>query len=132
MSTAAETTAPTTEPATPTPPGPPRRRSRRTREAPGARGSTPLRMIAGAIVAIVFLLPYLVMLVGSFKSRPEILRIPPTYLPEEWLPEYYVFMLSAPETPLPANLSSTLVIAGCSTLLTLAVATPAAYYTARF
>ena len=53
MSTAAETTAPTTEPATPTPPGPPRRRSRRTREAPGARGSTPLRMIAGAMTRLV-------------------------------------------------------------------------------
>ncbi len=132
MSTVADTTAPAGAPDSPTARRMSRRRARRVREAPGARGSIPLRMVAGAVVALVFLLPYAVMLVGSFKSRPEILRVPPTYLPEEWHPDNYVSMWSTPETPLPDNLTSTLVIAGCATLLTLAVATPAAYYTARF
>ncbi|MDO5494838.1 MAG: carbohydrate ABC transporter permease [bacterium] len=91
-----------------------------------------MRMVGGALIAIFFLLPYTVMLLGSFKSRPEILRIPPTYLPSEWHPENYVTMWSTPETPLPANLTSTLVIAVAATLLTLLVAMPAAYYTARF
>ncbi|EIE98795.1 carbohydrate ABC transporter permease [Saccharomonospora glauca] len=128
MSTVADTPAPAPAPEAPAP----RRRARRVREAPGERGSIPLRVVAGAVVALIFLLPYLVMLLGSFKSRPEILRIPPTYLPQEWHPDNYVSMWSTPETPLPDNLVSTLVIAGCATLLTLAVATPAAYYTARF
>ncbi|WP_024874197.1 carbohydrate ABC transporter permease [Saccharomonospora piscinae] len=132
------TTAGTDDRATATAPAPAdppsrRRRSRRPQlEPPGARGSLPLRVVGGIVVALVFLLPYLVMLVGSFKSRPEILRIPPSYLPEQWLPDNYATMWSTPETPLPDNLTSTLVIAGCATLLTLAVATPAAYYTARF
>jgi multiple sugar transport system permease protein len=42
-----------------------------------------------------------------------------------------VTLWSTPETPLPLNLISTLVISVCATLLVLAVATPAAYYTAR-
>ncbi len=85
----------------------------------------------GAVVAVVFFVPYLVMLVGSFKSRPEVLRVPATYLPEEWHPENYLDMWSTPETPLPFNLVSTIVITVCATLLVLAVAVPAAYYTAR-
>ena len=85
----------------------------------------------GVVVAVVFFVPYLVMLVGSFKSRKEVLRIPATYLPEEWHPENYLDMWSTPETPLPFNLVSTIVITVCATLLVLAVAVPAAYYTAR-
>lgn len=41
-------------------------------------------------------------------------------------------MWSTPETPLPFNTISTVVIAVSATLLVLLVATPAAYYTARF
>ncbi|MFI1917306.1 carbohydrate ABC transporter permease [Nocardia sp. NPDC020380] len=85
----------------------------------------------GVVLAAIFLIPYLVMLLGSFKSRSEILRIPPTYLPEHWQPSNYVTVWNTPETPLPFNLVSTLVISGCATLLVLIVAVPAAYYTAR-
>ncbi|WP_116949822.1 carbohydrate ABC transporter permease [Jiangella endophytica] len=87
--------------------------------------------VAGALIALVFVLPYLIMLIGSFKSRSGILRVPPTYLPDEWLPSNYVDMWSTPETPLPYNLVSTIVISVCATLLVLVVAAPAAYYTAR-
>lgn len=87
--------------------------------------------LAGLVVALVFLLPYVVMVIGSFKSRAEILGVPPTYLPTEWHPENYVNMWSTPETPLPYNVVSTIVISVCATLLVLVVAMPAAYYTAR-
>ncbi|TDD67777.1 carbohydrate ABC transporter permease [Jiangella aurantiaca] len=87
--------------------------------------------VAGAVIALVFVLPYLIMLIGSFKSRAEILQVPPTYLPQEWLPSNYVDMWSTPETPLPYNLVSTIVISVCATLVVLAAAAPAAYYTAR-
>jgi multiple sugar transport system permease protein len=110
------------------------RRPRRTAQRPGARRSRrPLLLsCAGAVVALVFLLPYLVMLVGSFKSRAEILRVPATYLPQEWHPGNYLSMWSTPETPLPYNLVSTLVISLCATALVLLVALPAAFYTARY
>ena len=70
----------------------------------------------GTVLAVVFLVPYLVMLVGSFKSRSEVLRIPATYLPDEWLPGNYVDMWSTPETPLPYNLVSTIAITSFATL----------------
>ena len=98
-----------------------------------SRSRTPrwVLSLAGAVVALVFLLPYVVMVIGSFKTRSEILGVPPTYLPTQWQPQNYLTMWSTPETPLPYNVVSTLVIAVCATLLTLAVAMPAAYYTAR-
>ena len=90
-----------------------------------------LLSLAGLVVALFFLFPYLIMVIGAFKSRAEILRVPPTYLPEEWHPENFLNMWSTPETPLPHNMVSTIVISVSATLLVLVVAMPAAYYTAR-
>jgi len=90
------------------------------------------RMVAGLVVLIVFVAPYLLMFVSSLKSKSEILQVPPTFLPTEWHPENYFTMWSTPETPLVQNLISTIVIAVFATLLVLAVSLPAAYYTARF
>ncbi|MEV6339934.1 carbohydrate ABC transporter permease [Nocardia vinacea] len=85
----------------------------------------------GVVLAVIFLTPFVVMVLGSLKSRAEILRIPPTYLPETWHPDNYATMWDTPETPLPYNLVSTIIISVCATLLVLVVAIPAAYYTAR-
>ena len=98
---------------------------RRTRTPPW------LLSVAGLVVALFFLLPYLIMIIGAFKSRAEILRVPSTYIPEEWHPENFVNMWGTPETPLPYNMVSTIVISVSATLLVLVVAMPAAYYTAR-
>ncbi|WP_433659989.1 carbohydrate ABC transporter permease [Nocardia sp. CA-128927] len=85
----------------------------------------------GVVLAALFLLPFIVMVLGSLKSRAEILRIPPTYLPESWHPDNYATMWDTPETPLPFNLASTVIISVFATVLVLLVAIPAAYYTAR-
>jgi multiple sugar transport system permease protein len=95
-------------------------------------GSLLLRMLAGLVVLVVFLLPYLIMFFGSVKTKAEIRSVDPTYFPQEWHWENYVTMWATPETPLLQNLISTLVISLCATLLVLAVALPASYYTARF
>lgn len=102
----------------------------------GPRPGTPEKKrwgltIVGTIVALVFLAPYLVMLGGAFKSRQEILRVPPDYLPENPQPGNFLSMWGTPETPLPDNLLSTVVISLGGTALALVAALPAAYYTAR-
>lgn len=110
-------------PTTPVAPArPPKRRGERVRWELTA---------IGVVVALVFLAPYLIMLVGAFKSGSEIRHIPPTYLPQEWHPENFVNMWNTGATPLPANMWSTIVISVCGTLLALVAALPAAYYTAR-
>jgi multiple sugar transport system permease protein len=91
-----------------------------------------LRMAAGFLVLAIFVLPYLIMFFGSVKTKPQIRSVDPTYLPTEWHWENFITMWSTPETPLPYNLISTIVISVFATLLVLAVSLPAAYYTARF
>lgn len=108
-----------------------RRRKRYTEDAVPLR-SVVLRMLAGLIVVLVFLLPYSIMFFGSVKTKAQIRSVDPTYFPQEWHWENYIDMWATPETPLLQNLISTIVIAVFGTLLVLAVALPAAYYTARF
>ncbi|MDO5746946.1 MAG: carbohydrate ABC transporter permease [Actinomycetaceae bacterium] len=106
---------------------------RHTEEStPGHKAHTGLRIFGGIVVFFLFVFPYVIMLLTSLKSRGEILGIPATYIPRNWRFDNYVSMWSTPETPVGDNLVSTLIIAACSTLLVLVVATPAAYYTARF
>ncbi|WP_125775792.1 carbohydrate ABC transporter permease [Antribacter gilvus] len=107
-------------------------RTRRYTEDQVPLGAVVLRTTAGLAVLVVFLLPYLIMFFGSVKTKAQIRSVDPTYFPVEWHWENYLDMWSTPETPLVQNLVSTLVISVCATLLVLAVALPAAYYTARF
>ncbi|MCL2782613.1 MAG: carbohydrate ABC transporter permease [Propionibacteriaceae bacterium] len=107
-----------------------RRSSRYT--SPTDPGRVPVRIIVGIVLVLLFLVPYVVMLLGSFKSLAEISRTPPTYLPQEWHLDNYISMWAVTETPLPHNLLATIIIASAATALTLAVALPAAYYTAKF
>jgi multiple sugar transport system permease protein len=107
-------------------------RRRRYTEDQVSIGRLLLRMFAGAVVLLVFVLPYTIMFFGSVKTKAQIRSVNPTYFPTEWHWENYINMWSTPETPLPQNLISTIVISVFATLLVLGVALPAAYYTARF
>ena len=124
-------TAPAPTPAYESVVSPARRKRRYTADQVSA-GRVAWRMAAGLVVLLVFILPYTIMFFGSVKTKPEIRSVNPTYFPTEWHWENYITMWSTPETPLPQNLISTIVIAVCATLLVLLVALPAAYYTARF
>lgn len=91
------------------------------------------RMVIGLIIALVFLVPYLVMFLGSVKTKEEILSYDSQFLPGDgWQWQNYTEMWSTPETPLPFNMASTIIISVAATLLVLLVAMPAAYYKARF
>ncbi len=107
-------------------------RRRRYTEDQVPLGRMLLRMLAGLLVLIVFVLPYSIMFFGSVKTKSQIRSVDPTYFPTEWHWENYLNMWSTPETPLVQNLISTIVISIFATLLVLLVAMPAAYYTARF
>lgn len=111
---------------------PPVRRRRRFTADQVPIGRVVLRIVAGIVVLVAFVLPYAIMFFGSVKTKAQIRSVDPTYFPVEWNWRNYVTMWSTPETPLVQNLISTLIIASCATLLVLAVALPAAYYTARF
>jgi multiple sugar transport system permease protein len=80
-------------------------------------------------VAIVFIAPYLHMLLTAVKPHDELYSTPAQYLPQQWQWSNFVEVWRV--EPIWAYLRNTLIIAGLSTLLALAVSLPAAYYTAR-
>jgi len=53
------------------------------------------RIIALILVSIVFLGPFLWMVFTSFKPLAEALRLPPTFLPETWVPQNYADALQS-------------------------------------
>ncbi|MQA25087.1 MAG: ABC transporter permease subunit [Micromonosporaceae bacterium] len=85
--------------------------------------------VIGLIVAVFFLLPYVVMLIGSLKDTRELASIPATYLPSRPAWENYILVWS--KIPLLNYLIASLVIALFATAIVLLVALPAAYFTAR-
>jgi multiple sugar transport system permease protein len=87
--------------------------------------------IGAVLIVLVFVVPYLIMLFGSFKSQADITQIPPTYFGNTFLFSNYVTMWQSSVDPV-KGLIATAVISICATALVLVVATPAAYYTARF
>lgn len=99
---------------------------------PGQKPHMGLRILAGAVVFVVFILPYLYMVTSSLKPKKEATSVDPHFFPQHWQFENYQTMWTTPETPVFDNLISTLVISISATLLVLVVAMPAAYYTARF
>jgi multiple sugar transport system permease protein len=85
--------------------------------------------IAGALVAVVFLAPYAVMLLDSLRPAGEVLQSPPTFLPEQWRFGAYGEILG--DTRFRHWLMTSLIVACASTVIVLAAAIPAAYFTAR-
>jgi multiple sugar transport system permease protein len=84
---------------------------------------------AGVLVALFFLAPYAVMLLGALRSDQDLFSVPARYLPARWEWSNLVDVWS--QVPLLAYLRATLVIAGVTTLIVLVVALPAAWFAAR-
>lgn len=107
--------------------------SRATTSVGPNKRPNPIGIIVGSVVIIaVFVAPYLLMLLGSLKTQAEITRVPAPYgLPSGPHFENYVDVWSSQVAPF-NGLLATMVISLGATVLVLLVATPAAYYLARF
>ncbi|WP_131739259.1 carbohydrate ABC transporter permease [Actinomadura roseirufa] len=103
------------------PPAAARRRTVRLR--------TVLLTATGWLVAVAFLLPYLQMGVTALKPEKELTKSPGTYLPGHWTWSNFTDVWSA--APVWTYLRVSLTVAAAATVVTLACALPAAYYTAR-
>lgn len=86
--------------------------------------------ISGWSIALIFLAPYVEMILTSLKSKSEILSIPTTYLPQHWTWSNFVTIWKA--LPLAQYLRTSLVVSLSATILVLLLAIPAAYYVGRY
>ena len=97
--------------------------------APRRRSLTPrssLLAFAAYVIALIFLLPYIEMVLSALRPHAELLS--PGYLPKRFDWSNFTTIW---QTGFRANLAASLEIAGGATALVLIVAMPAAYYTAR-
>ncbi|WP_218975471.1 carbohydrate ABC transporter permease [Tessaracoccus massiliensis] len=91
-----------------------------------------LGIIIGSIVIVLFFgFPYVLMFITSLKTRLEVTAIPPSCFPSEPRWQNYIDVWSSAVNPASSLLATTVIAVG-ATLLVLVVATPAAYYIARF
>jgi multiple sugar transport system permease protein len=86
--------------------------------------------LMGALVAAVFLIPYVRMIFTALTPANELYQIPAEYAPSTF--EFSNFITVWESAPIAQYLLNTLIIAGSATLVVLVVAIPAAYYLARF
>jgi multiple sugar transport system permease protein len=80
-----------------------------------------------AVIALVatYALPYVFLLITSFKPAADVLQIPPTFLPERISLENYRSIFGNPSVP--SAFFNSIVVAAGSTVLALLLAVPAAY-----
>jgi multiple sugar transport system permease protein len=86
--------------------------------------------IAGLLVALAFLAPYLVMVLDALRPSTDVLDSPPTLLPRHWQLGTFGTVLS--QASFRNWLKTSLLVAGSSTVIVLLASVPAAYITARF
>ncbi len=86
--------------------------------------------LAGLLVAIVFLAPYLVMVLDALRPSTDVLDSPPTLLPRHW--QWNTFGTVLSDSSFRNWLKTSLLVATASTAIVLVVSVPAAYITSRF
>ena len=115
-------TAIAAEPFTTSPAADRPRRSRRRRLTP----RTVLLALAAYVIALIFILPYVEMVISALRPPQELLS-------RGYLPKHFDWsnFTSIWKTGFGQNLGASLKVAGGATAIVLLVALPAAYYTAR-
>jgi multiple sugar transport system permease protein len=87
-------------------------------------------MVAGGIlVALLFLAPYLVMVLDSLRTSTDVKTTPPSLLPRVWQWDTYAQVLG--DERFLAWLKTSLIVAAGSTVVVILVAIPAAFMTSR-
>ncbi|HEU5418140.1 MAG TPA: carbohydrate ABC transporter permease [Streptosporangiaceae bacterium] len=104
----------------------PRREGRRRRRMPGVR--TAIIAAAAYIIAVIFLLPYIEMVITALRPQRELLER--NYLPHHFAWSNLTNMWGS-SFGITTSLRVSLEVAGGATILVALVAMPAAYYVAR-
>ena len=99
---------------------------RRRRPGRPARSHTVVFALAAYVIALIFVLPYVEMIITALRPPKELLA-------RGYLPDHFDFsnFTSIWKTGFGDNLAASLKVAGGATVIVLVVALPAAYYTAR-
>ena len=97
----------------------------------GWRRARPVALpVIGLGVALLFLWPYVVMVLNAFRPSSDVVQTPASILPREW--KWTTFSEVLGDERFLAWLRTSIIVAVCSTVMVVIVAIPASYFTARF
>lgn len=85
--------------------------------------------LLGAVLGLLFLVPYVVMVLGSLRTSTDVKATPPSFLPREWQWDTYGQVLG--DGRFVEWLKTSLTVSLGSTIVVILIAIPAAYMTAR-
>lgn len=94
-----------------------------------SRSAAYLVLIGGLVFT---LLPFIYILLASFKTNAELLRVPPTFFPEKPILDNYLTVLSDRQISLPRIFYNSGIVALSRTVLTLFISSFAGYIFARY
>lgn len=94
-----------------------------------SRSAAYLVLLSGLVFT---LLPFVYILLASFKTNAELLRVPPTFIPEKPTLDNYLTVLSDRQISLPRIFYNSGVVALARTVLTLFISSFAGYIFARY
>jgi multiple sugar transport system permease protein len=78
------------------------------------------------------LVPFIYVLLTSLKTPTEIIRVPPTFLPEQWTLQNYLGIFNDPRVPLARFYGNSLFVAVSRVLITLFTSSLAGYVFAKY
>jgi len=107
------------------------RRQRRARSARHRTGRVSLYVVL-AILGVIAALPFVWMILASFKPEAEVRQIPPTFLPADPSLDNYRTILQDPELPLATFYRNSAFVAVMNTIATLFTASILGYVFAKF
>ena len=81
---------------------------------------------------LVTLVPFIYVILSSFKTSIEIIRVPPTLLPEQWTLQNYLTILNDPKIPLFRFYGNSLFVAVARVAITLFTSSFAGYVFAKY
>lgn len=94
-----------------------------------SRSASYIVLLSGLVFT---LLPFVYVLLASFKTNTELMRVPPTLIPEKPIIENYTTVLSDPEVSLTRIFYNSGIVALLRTALTLLISSFAGYIFARY
>lgn len=102
-----------------------------TRRARRAIGLTFAYVVLG-IGLLVTLVPFIYVVLSSFKTSLEIIRVPPTFVPEMWTLQNYLTIFNDPKVPLARFYANSLFVAASRVAITLFTSSFAGYIFAKY
>ncbi|HEX5017005.1 MAG TPA: carbohydrate ABC transporter permease [Actinomycetes bacterium] len=85
-----------------------------------------------AIAGVIAALPFVWMVLGAFKTGPDIRQIPPGFLPQEWTLDNFTTILEDPTLPLWTFYRNSLFVAVTNVLITLFTSSLLGYIFAKY